>query len=181
MKHPSNRALFAYWQRQRGVARAPRLDAIDPRAIRNLLGDGFVASNAPEAGWPLRLAGTRVCALFQRLLQGEPLAGLFTSDAAPQLARVAAICGEELLPVVAGLSAADAPLEMLLLPTAAARLSPPRLIGTLVALDRVAPPLPALTITSWRVLDVAPDFRPRSVRRRAVGRGFVIYEGARQS
>ena len=64
MKHPSSREFFAYWDGKRGAARAPDRSEIEPHAVRGLLGDIFVLSCETDAGFPFRVAGTRVCALF---------------------------------------------------------------------------------------------------------------------
>ena len=62
MKHPSSREFFAYWDAKRGDARAPDRSEIEPGAVRELLGDIFVLSYDNDAGYPFRVAGTRVCA-----------------------------------------------------------------------------------------------------------------------
>src|SRR6266700_3496080 len=69
MKHPSNREFFAYWDAKRGDARAPERSDIEPGAVRELLGDIFVLSYDSDAGYPFRVAGTRVCALLGRDLK----------------------------------------------------------------------------------------------------------------
>jgi len=66
MKHPSVREFFAYWNGKRGNSRAPDRSEIEPNAVRGLLGDIFVLSCDAAAGYPFRVAGTRVCALFGR-------------------------------------------------------------------------------------------------------------------
>lgn len=52
MKHPSNRAFFAYWDGcRRGHASAPDCSDIEPlRAARALLGDIFVLSYDHDGG-----------------------------------------------------------------------------------------------------------------------------------
>ncbi len=73
MKHPSSREFFAYWDAKRGDARAPDRSEIEPGAVRELLGDIFVLSYDNEAGYPFRVAGTRVCALLGRDLKDTEL------------------------------------------------------------------------------------------------------------
>ena len=65
MKHPSSRGFFAYWDAQRGDARAPDRSEIEPGAVRELLDDIFVLSYDHDAGYPFRVAGTRVSALLE--------------------------------------------------------------------------------------------------------------------
>src|SRR6202047_5429340 len=64
MKHPSSREFFAYWDAKRDGARAPERSEIEPGAVRELLGDIFVLSYDAAAGYPFRVAGTRICALL---------------------------------------------------------------------------------------------------------------------
>ena len=82
MKHPSSREFFAYWDAKRGDARAPDRSEIDPGAVRELLGDIFVLSYDNEAGYPFRVAGTRVCALLGRDLKEPSFSALFAPTAA---------------------------------------------------------------------------------------------------
>ena len=79
MKHPSTREFFAYWDRKRGDARAPDRSDIEPGAVRELLGDTFVLSYDSGAGYPFRVAGTRVCAMLGRDLKNVSFSGLFAA------------------------------------------------------------------------------------------------------
>ena len=78
MKHPSSREFFAYWDAKRGDARAPDRSEIEPGAVRELLGDIFVLSYDNDAGYPFRVAGTRVSALLGRDLKDTSFSALFT-------------------------------------------------------------------------------------------------------
>jgi hypothetical protein len=51
---------------------------IDPAAIRHALGDTFMLAADFIGGIRIRLAGTRVCALFSREIKGEPFNALWT-------------------------------------------------------------------------------------------------------
>ncbi len=64
MKHPATRELFAYWNELRGERTAPQRCEIDPAAIRQVLADTFMLDVDARASYPIRLAGTRVNALF---------------------------------------------------------------------------------------------------------------------
>ena len=79
MKHPATREFFAYWDGKRGDARAPDRSDIEPAALRELLGDIFVLSCEQEAGFPFRVAGTRVCALLGRDLKDQSFLDLFAT------------------------------------------------------------------------------------------------------
>src|ERR1700752_4221896 len=108
MKHPSSREFYAYWDRMRGNAQAPDRSDIEPSAVRELLGDIFVLSYDAEAGYPFRVAGTRVCALLGRDLKDQSFSALFTSKARSEIEDMIAVVAEETLPAIAGLTAKSA-------------------------------------------------------------------------
>ena len=58
MKHPSNKDLFAYWNKQRGERLAPSRADIEPTDIRHVLGDAFVLATDSAGNYSFRLAGT---------------------------------------------------------------------------------------------------------------------------
>src|SRR5471032_2213422 len=121
MKHPSSREFFAYWDEKRGSARAPDRSEIEPGAVRELLGDIFVLSYDPSAGYPFRVAGTRVCALLGCDQKGSSFSALFVPDSRREIEDILGIVAEEMLAAVAGISATSrdgsvAHLELLLLP-----------------------------------------------------------------
>src|ERR1700742_4320268 len=97
MKHPSNREFFAYWDDKRGGERAPDRSAIEPGAVRELLGDIFVLSYDHEAGFPFRVAGTRVCALLGRDLKDKSFSALFAPDCRREIEDIVTVVAEELL------------------------------------------------------------------------------------
>ena len=53
MKHPASREYFAYWDEKRGLNPAPDRSELEPGPVRELLGDIFVLSYDPTAGYPL--------------------------------------------------------------------------------------------------------------------------------
>src|SRR6202048_220535 len=121
MKHPSSRGFFAYWDAKRGHARAPDRSEIEPGAVRELLGDIFVLSYDNDAGYPFRVAGTRVSALLGRDLKDTSFAALFAPDSRREIEDVISYVTEELLAAIAGITATaedgrTAHLELLLLP-----------------------------------------------------------------
>jgi hypothetical protein len=182
MKHPSSRALFAYWDDQRGNAKAPDRTRFEPGAVRELLGDSFVLAYRPDAGLPFRVAGTRVCALLGRDVKDQAFAALFTAQSHDAVQDLVAMVVDDLLPTVAGINAVAAdgviiPLELLLLPFNPRPYTPPSLTGLLTALHPVRCPIDDLTLTSWRVLQ--SPLRRRNLRKLAVARGLTVYEGIR--
>ena len=89
MKHAASRELYAYWEEKRGTRPAPERAEIEPGAIRGVLSDAFILALDRRAGHPMRLAGTRVCALFDRELKGEPFLTLWSSE---RRGRLWAVC-----------------------------------------------------------------------------------------
>jgi len=184
MKHPSSREFFAYWDGRRGTARAPDRSDIEPSAVRDLLGDIFVLSYDADAGHPFRVAGTRVCALFGRDVKDQSFSELFKADSRREIEDIVSIVAEETLPVVAGLTATSqhgpvAHLELLLLPFNARAHTPISLTGLLAPFEQSRGVLSDLALTSWRYLHQPEKILPRAIRKLAIARGFMVYEGLR--
>src|SRR3954451_17980351 len=103
MKHPSSREFFTYWDEKRGAARAPERSEIEPGAVRELLGDIFVLSYDSTAGYPFRVAGTRVCALLGRDLKNRSFSALFAPQGRREIEDIVTVVAEEMLAAVAGI------------------------------------------------------------------------------
>ncbi|WP_024510652.1 PAS domain-containing protein [Bradyrhizobium sp. ARR65] len=184
MKHPSSREFFAYWDGKRGSARAPDRSDIEPNAVRGLLGDIFVLSCDLDAGYPFRVAGTRVCALFGRDLKDESFAALFTRESRREIEDIATVVAEEMLPSIAGLTATATDgtrthLELLLLPFNARAHAPISMTGLLAPFESNPGMLGALELVSHRYLHQPEKIIPRAIRKLAIARGFMVYEGLR--
>ena len=185
MKHPSNRAFFAYWDEKRGCARAPDRSEFEPEAVRELLGDIFVLSYDAAAGYPFRVAGTRVSALFGCDLKDRSFSELFKPDGRREIEAIIAVVAEEMLAAIAGVTAiakdgSRVPLELLLLPFSSRAYAPLSLTGLLAPFEPRHHWLRELEITSWRYLGHPPQkLVPRTLRKLAVARGLVVYEGLR--
>ena len=183
MKHPSNRAFFAYWDSKRGDARAPDRSEIEPGAVRELLGDIFVLSHDAANGYPFRVAGTRVCALLGRDLKDRSFSALFAPESRGEIEEIIAVVSDEMLAAVAGVTAtaqdgALAHLELLLLPFNARAHTPLSLTGLLAPFDDEHGVLGEFKLTSWRYLAPPPQkLMPRALRKLAIARGFIMYEG----
>src|SRR5690606_4872802 len=95
MKHKSSQAVFAYWNEQRGQSPAPKRSDIDPAAIRHALGDSIILSADFVDRLRFRLAGTRVCALFERELKGEAFVGLWSEASRPSIVELLAVLTNE--------------------------------------------------------------------------------------
>src|SRR3954449_11556806 len=157
MKHPSSREFFAYWNAQRGDARAPERSEIEPSAVRELLGDIFVLSYDNDAGYPFRVAGTRVTALLGRDLKDVGFPALFAADGRREIEDVIGYVAEEMLPVIAGITATSEAgqtehLELLLLPFNHRAHAPVSLTGSLAPFETDLGTLSDFRLTSWRYL-----------------------------
>jgi hypothetical protein len=189
MKHAASRELYAYWEERRGRRVAPERAEIEPAAIRQALGDAFILTLDDSAGYPFRLAGTKVCALFSRELKGESFIRLWAETSRPEIADLLAILTDELVGTVAGVTAQSGngqsvALELLLLPLSARRPSLARTIGVLAPLS-IPPwlgtsPISGMTLSSRRHVGAEVENRllPRFLTPRG-RRGLIVYEGGR--
>jgi hypothetical protein len=141
MKHPSIRQLFEYWNKPQGGVLPNHVD-IEPNAIRGILADTFMLSLPRCRPGRFCAAGTRVCALMGRELNGTDFLDLWSSGSRGDVAELLAIISEESVGVVASASARDLAkaevthaamtLEMLLLPLADNGRTDAGLLGALV-------------------------------------------------
>ena len=184
MKHASSREFFAYWDKMRGTEKAPDRSDVEPSAVRELLGDIFVLSYDNEAGFPFRVAGTRVSALLGRDLKDTSFSALFTADSRHEIEDIVSYVAEEMLPAVAGITATSedgttAHLELLLLPFNNRAHAPISLTGVLAPFENDLGTIRDFKVTSWRYLHRPQKFVPRALRKLAIARGFMVYEGLR--
>jgi hypothetical protein len=187
MKHAATRELYEYWDQVRDGAPAPERAALEPGPIRHLIGDMFVVGCDGASRYPLRVAGTRICAMVGRDVKGEDFPALFARASCRKIEDFLCIATEESLATVAGVTAftdtrSAVHLELLLLPFAASVLAPQSVTGLLVALG--VPEhlgqcsLRDLSLTTWRHAG-HQTLRQRTVHRLALAKGFVVYEGLR--
>ncbi|WP_342109995.1 PAS domain-containing protein [Methylobacterium sp. SI9] len=184
MKHPTSRMLHAYWERLRGERAAPERGEIEPGEIRHLLADSLILELDMAAGSAtIRLAGTRVCALYGRELKGQSFGVLWGAQEADPW-RIVEIVASDTLGVVAGLRGTNAAgeavdLELLLLPLRHRGRTQVRALGAL-SLDGTPPwiglrPLMEAQTTSLRIL---PSRRPDTLPPpRPVVRSSTTYPG----
>jgi hypothetical protein len=191
MKHAASRELYAYWEERRGTRPAPERAEIEPGAIRGALSDAFILALDRSAGHPVRLAGTRVCALFGRELKGEPFLDLWGAGSKAIVGSLLEILADECTGTVAGVTAQNTSgdpvdLELLLLPLGTRRPTFARTIGVLAPLKVPAwlgaSPIGALTLGGRRHVGAALEKRllPRFMAPRG-RRGLVVYEGGRST
>jgi len=195
MKHPSTRALHAYWNQKRGNRAAPDRADIDPAAIRHALGDTFMLAADFVDELRFRLAGTRVCALFCREIKGEAFTELWSEDSRDRIEALLAIVQDETLGAVAGVTArtadgSEADLEILLLPLAHVGHARIRALGMLAP---VVPPYwlgerPVVELTLGTLRHIGPETdrlgAPQFASTPVGGHrrhGFVVYSGGREA
>ena len=170
-------------QGRRGGERAPDRSDVEPGPVRELLGDIFVLSYDAASGYPFRVAGTRVCALLGCDLKDRSFSALFAPDSRRDIQEIIAVVAEEMLAAVAGISATSQDgspvhLELLLLPFNTRAHTPISLTGLLAPFSERPSLLGEFKLTSWRYLGHPPQrFIPRTLRKLAIARGFMVYEG----
>ena len=136
MKHDATRMIFSYWDSLRGERAAPERGEIDPGEIRHALADTFILEVSPRHHTSIRLAGTRLCALFGGELKGRPFGDLWTEAAQGEIERCIEAVIDDTAGIVAGVTgSAEAghvlDLEMLLLPLRYRGKTHQRILGAL--------------------------------------------------
>jgi hypothetical protein len=190
MKHAASRELHTYWQALRGRRPAPQRAEIEPAAIRHVLSEAFIVALDRSAGYPFRLAGTRVCALFGRELKGGSFLNLWDEASQKTMRDLLHLLTSEMVGTVAGVTAQNADgesldLELLLLPLIAPRPVLARSIGVLAPIKMPEwiglRPIGALTLGSRRHVGAGAEKRllPQFLTPWSNRRGLVVYEGGR--
>jgi hypothetical protein len=141
MKHRLTQELYDYWNERRGAKAMPERGDIDPAAIRRILADSFVLAVEPGQTPRFRVAGTKVCELFDRELRGEDFMGLWDGADARQVREFVAHVTNEGICVLAGatMQTGDGlmcPLELLVLPLSHYGKGGQRMLGSLVPLEQ---------------------------------------------
>ncbi len=206
MRHISSQAVYADWNEKRGNRPAPGRDDIDPAHIRRALGDTFMLAADFVDRWRFRLAGTRVCALFNREIKGEALTSLWREADQVTIENLAGTISQEKVGAVMGLTGraadgAEVDLEMLLLPLAHAGHARIRALGVLAPLTHPfwlgSKPVVELQLNALRHLGpdvetftagpaLAPAQTPLADPPLALRdggrlhRGLVVYDGGRE-
>lgn len=193
MKQPTTRMLFSYWDALRGARAAPERGEIEPGAIRNVLADTFILELDRDRRASIRLAGTRLCALFGGELKDRSFASLWPHANAAEAGRCLDIVVDDTAGVVAGLVGttprdARVDLEMVLLPLRHRGQPHVRILGAIapaivpawLGFDAVT----RLETVSVRVLLPSPAPQPSATSveveiERDPVRRFVVYQGGR--
>jgi hypothetical protein len=201
MKHPTSRMLHAYWNGLRGARAAPERGEIEPGEIRHVLADSLILEIEPgQHAASIRLAGTRLCALFGGELRGLPFSQMWGEAPAADPWRLIEVVIQETVGVVVGLVGVTAAgetldLELLLLPLRHRGKTQARVIGSMS--PAVIPtwlglrPIVAVRTVSLRVLTPveaaaaapAPQAEPPAPANDEPGierrKRFVVHRGGR--
>lgn len=174
MKHATTRELFDYWNRMRGGERAPLRSAIEPSDIRRILGEMFILEVLDRDSYSVRLAGTRVCAVYCREMKGTNFLDLWSGEDRQAMATLAAAVSEDGAAAVVTIAAETAhdqqvACELILLPLRHGGSTFDRVLGSFAAMERPywlgSEPVVRQTITSLRL--IWPDEVPTFMRRRS--------------
>ncbi len=192
MKHQASRELFAYWNGLRGARTAPERSDIDPAAIRTILADTFMLDVG--ARFPLRLAGTRVNALFDAEKKGCSFLDLWRAEERHNVAAVMLAVADGANPVVAGAAAAprgygECTFELLFLPLRHFGKTHARILGIVTATTQPSwlglMPIQPLGLRSLRIIDAREDsghqpvpFQPIGVQSCVTRPGRALAAGA---
>ena len=193
MKQATTRMLFSYWDGLRGARSAPERGEIEPGAIRHVLPDTFILELDRDRRAAIRLAGTRLCALFGGELKDRSFASLWRHADGIEARRCVDIVVDDAAGVVVGLVGttprqARVDLEMVLLPLRHRGQPHVRILGAIA--PAIAPAwlgfdaVTRLETVSLRVLSPSPAPEPAltavevEVVRDPVRR-FVVYQGGR--
>jgi len=141
MKHPTSRALHAYWDRLRAGRAAPERSELDPGAIRTILGDVMILEVGGPHRYAVRLAGTRICALMGRELKDRAFAEAFSPADWPELYGLLDTVAKTVTPAVASVVGETEDkrmlgLELSLLPLRHHGRTEARLLSSLAAYSR---------------------------------------------
>jgi hypothetical protein len=159
MKATSTTLVFDYWDRLRGERAAPERGEIEPGAVRHALLDTFILENGAN-GLIVRLAGTRLCALFGAELRHRPFLDLWPdAQVRVEVSRMVDAVMDEVAGAVAGVSVTTAnghgaDLELLILPLRHQGKTHARVLGALAPVT----PVP------WLGLDSVAEASLRSMR-----------------
>jgi hypothetical protein len=140
MKHPSARALHAYWDRLRKGRAAPERAELEPAEIGRLLGDIFLLEHNENPRHAVRLAGTRVCALIGHEMRGRGFGAFFAAEDRATLFGLLEAVADGQIPAVASVvgetdDGRTIDLEMLLLPLRHRGRTHARMLGAIMPLD----------------------------------------------
>lgn len=166
MRNSAVRKIFEHWQMLCRNDAAPLKSELDPTKLRRQLPDLFMLGPDKD-GWPqFRLAGTRICDLYDRELKGLPFETLWARGDGERILQVTYDVLRLRRPAWLDLTLqgahGDPGCEMLLLPLRSQSDRCDRLLGAFLPNDRFVSQsgirLPCLSIIDWAFLDRRTGF-----------------------
>jgi len=138
MRHAVSNELYAYWRALRKGRAPPERNEIEPGAIRSVLADTFVLHFDAHAGFPFRISGSNVNAIFLKELRGVPFLEIWRESDRGRVRSILETAADEEAPVVllaearpAGLAPVE--VEVALLPLRHQGATHARMLGSLTA------------------------------------------------
>jgi hypothetical protein len=130
--------LYAYWHALRGGRIAPERNEIEPGAIRSVLADTFVLEFDAGTGFPFRISGSRVNALFLQELRGLSFLKLWRATDRSEIVSILQRVADTAQPCLLGAEARPSGLgplavEVALLPLRHSGSTHSRILGCLAA------------------------------------------------
>jgi len=172
MKHATSRELYDYWDRLRSGQPAPHRSDIEPSDIRRILADTFILEAGDRETYTIRLAGTRVCALYGREIKSTNFLDLWAAEDRQAIATLATAVATDAAAAVLSVEARTARrrslvCELLLLQLRHGKSGYDRLLGSLAPTEQPywigSEPVTSQSVTSLRL--IWPDERPHFMRR----------------
>lgn len=80
MRNQASRSIFDYWINIKRDRPAPLRTEIEPAALRHFLPYLFIAASDAAGGLAFRLAGTRICDLFDREFRGAAFTEMWLAN-----------------------------------------------------------------------------------------------------
>ena len=138
MRHAVSMELYAYWNVLREGRTAPERNEVEPGAIRSVLADTFVLEFDAGIGFPFRISGSRVNALFLRELRGLSFLKLWRETDRSEIVSVLQRVADTAQPCLLGAEARPSGLgpvavEVALLPLRHNGSTHSRILGSLAA------------------------------------------------
>jgi len=185
MKQAATLELFSYWNRVRGQRLEPERSELDPGVIRGILADIFILEVDPRLRFPMRIAGTRMSALFNRELKGASFTALWDEMSKKPLQELLHTVIDDRNPAIAGVATAPPErrpleLELLLLPLRHFGKTHARVIGSLTPC--AAPSwlgltqCPALSLNTMRMIRDPDNHAPTAGHPPRYGH-LTVHEG----
>jgi len=166
MKRQQTQKLHDYWRKLYAVSGIPERSAIEPMAIRDLLGDTFILEFNLNGDINYRLAGTRLCAAFGGELKGSGFSSPWSNEERETIDNILNSVGEDEVLAILGCTATSRggrrlAVEILALPLVQNGEKHKRLLGITTPAERPywlgMDPIVNMALMSLRIVDPATE------------------------